>query len=525
MSRFRLSLRQKVIAVIVTTYLFLAFFFVFPAITFYHYLVEEELVGSAKVLARHVAIMSQPLIRQGDLSALRSFVGDVVRDSAGWVRYVVISDSEARVMAGAGPEELLRLAGLPSGHGREPRETVREVGERNPLWLHLFGHTFEVSLAVGEAGGGRVHLGISTASANRQMRKVILLSSGVALAAILLSAGLAWGVDRRLRISLSRLMELTRRMAGGDLSLRVDIRTGDELEELGHSFNQMADRLAHQHGELEARVWARTRELAETSDALKHIQTEQIRYERLSVLGEMTAVVSHEVRTPLNAMSIHVERLKRKLRQAERSDQREVAEILELIGFEVNRIQNVINNYMRFARPQLARPQRAEINPTIESVIQLLDPEAARSRIRVEFLPGADLPLVPLDEDKLRQVFLNLLLNGIQAMAGGGRILVETGRAEGGGVRARVSDTGPGIPRENLDKIFQPFFTTKPGGTGLGLAIVARIIREAGGEIRCRSEPGLGTELELLLPGEGGQGEEAASPTVDEAQPLKERQT
>lgn len=506
-TRFQLSLRQKVVAAIVASYLLLAFFFVLPTVAFNHSLVERELIASARYLVRHLADMSRYFLANDDLPTLHSFLRETQRTSEGRIQYIVILDAEKTIMATAGSEELAREA----LHSLDPIQTsgeiVREVGHGSSLWLHLLGHTFEISLPISKPddNGGWVRLGMSTIDANREMRRITLVSLGIILAATLLSVTAAWAVDRRIRSSLSGLMDVTRRMAGGDLSRRVDIRTGDELEELGHSFNRMANELARYQTELEEKVAVRTGQLAEVNDALKRIQTEQIRYERLSVLGEMTAVVSHEVRTPLNAMNIHLQRLKRKLRQKETGDSQDLVSILDLIAYEINRINNVINEYMRFARPQVGRAKPTEINPVIRGVIDLLDLEASRAHIQIKFIPGKDLPTVFLDEDKLRQVYLNLLLNSIHAMPGGGHVVIQTEQAERGGVKARVSDDGPGIPPENLEKIFQPFFTTKPNGTGLGLAIAARILREAGGEIRCHSEEGKGALFEMTFPDEKEQ--------------------
>lgn len=504
-TRFQLSLRQKVVAAIVASYLLLAFFFVLPTVAFNHSLIERELIASTRYLVRHLADMSRYFLTNGDLPTLHSFIRETQRTFEGRIQYIVILDAEETIMAIVGSEELAREA----MHSLDPYvqtsgDIVRKVGHETSWWLHLLGHTFEISVPISKTDNNRgwVRLGMSTIDANREMRKMTLVSLGIAMAAILLSVIFAWAVDRRIRSSLSGLIDVTRRMAGGDLSQRVDIRTGDEMEELGHSFNRMANELARYQTELEEKVVVRTGQLAEVNDALKRIQTEQIRYERLSVLGEMTAVVSHEVRTPLNAMNIHLQRLKRKLRHKETGDSQELVSILDLIAYEINRINNVINEYMRFARPQVGRAQPTEINPVIQSVIDLLDLEASRAHIQIKFIPGKDLPVVFLDEDKLRQVYLNLLLNSIHAMPGGGHIVIQTERAERGGVKAQVSDNGPGIPPENLEKIFQPFFTTKPNGTGLGLAIIARILREAGGEIRCHSEEGKGAVFEMTFPNE-----------------------
>ena len=500
---FRLGLRRRVVVVIVASYIVLAVFFVLPSIAIYHYLVEREMVGSAIVLARYIASTSQSLLQEGATDTLRTLTRDLVATGGDEIRYVEVVGPGEQVVAPPGAQEPLSLA-PPLWRRADGKygQIVRELGEVDWLWVHLFGHTFDIAVPLGraEAPTGWIRLGVSTAQANRKMREVTLVNLGIALAAIVASVLVAWLVDRRIRASLSDLMEVTRQMARGDLSLRAEIRTGDELQGLGDSFNLMADQLARHQAGLEERVAARTRELAETSDTLRRIQTEQIRYERLSVLGEMTAVVSHEIRTPLNALSIHVQRLKRKLRGVQSSETRQITEMLDLIAFEITRIQNVINEYMRFARPRLGQALRVDVNAIVKSVLHLLDLEARRVGVQVEFRPGQDVPPVWMEEDKLREVFLNLLMNSLQAVPRGGRVVVETARANGGALLARVSDTGPGIPAEDLDKVFQPFFTTKPGGTGLGLAIVARIVKEVGGEVQCVSQAGRGTEFEIILP-------------------------
>jgi methyl-accepting chemotaxis protein len=236
------------------------------------------------VLARYIASTSHTLLQEGATDRLRALTRDLVATGGDQVRYVEIVGPGEQVVAAAGAYEALsRAPALRRRLDDARREIVRELGEADRLWVHLFGHTFDIAVPLGRAdeSAGWIRLGISTAQANRKMREVTLVNLGIALAAIVASILVAWLVDRRIRASLSDLMEVTRQMARGDLSLRAEIRTGDELQGLGDSFNLMADQLARHRAELEERVEARTRELAETSDTLRRIQTDQIRYERL----------------------------------------------------------------------------------------------------------------------------------------------------------------------------------------------------------------------------------------------------
>jgi signal transduction histidine kinase len=166
----------------------------------------------------------------------------------------------------------------------------------------------------------------------------------------------------------------------------------------------------------------------------------------------------------------------------------------------VDRLNGVAEEYLRFAR--LPRPvmAREDLNEILAGLLDFVDPEmaAARVEVRRELAPG--LPPVRADESQLRAVFLNLLRNSREAMPGGGTVIVRTSRAADGGVDASVTDTGAGIPAEQLGRIFDPFFSTKSGGTGLGLAFTLQVIEEHGGTIQCRSDVGRGTSFAVHLP-------------------------
>jgi signal transduction histidine kinase len=193
-------------------------------------------------------------------------------------------------------------------------------------------------------------------------------------------------------------------------------------------------------------------------------------------------------------------------------------QLVAAISREVDRLNGVAEEYLRFAR--LPRPERGrqDLGEILGSLLDFLGPELQAARIEVQRDLGARLPPVRGDEGQLRAVFLNLLRNSREAMPGGGTVRVRTSWAEGAAV-AEVSDTGGGIPPDDLTRIFEPFYSTKQRGTGLGLAFTQQVVKEHGGAIRCESEVGRGTTFTVVLPteaddatGAAGGGTAAAAP-------------
>jgi signal transduction histidine kinase len=232
--------------------------------------------------------------------------------------------------------------------------------------------------------------------------------------------------------------------------------------------------------------------------------------ERLASLGVLASGLSHEINNPLGAIAASVDALRRRL-PAEPGLSPQSAEALERvlsrIGREVERGRQITHRLLKVARPSPSTKALVDANRIIEDVILMLAHHIKRSGIRTRLELPAGLPPLWVDEPRLGQAFLNLVLNALQAMDGeGGELRVVTA-AEEDGVRLEVMDTGCGISAEHLRRIYEPFFTTKPvgQGTGLGLFITHQIVTELGGTIEARSEPGRGATMIVRLPrGESG---------------------
>ena len=217
---------------------------------------------------------------------------------------------------------------------------------------------------------------------------------------------------------------------------------------------------------------------------------------KLAALGRLTSGVAHEVRNPLNAMMIHVELLRDRLA----STPPDVQQSLDIIGSEVQRLDRVVQGFLRFMRPQELSLKALDLNALLGSVAALLEAEWQARGVHFQWDVDSALPPIRADEELLRQAFLNILQNACQAMPVGGTVSISTAREGRELIRVSIADEGMGIPAENLEKIFKLYFTTKPDGSGIGLSIVYRIIQMHDGTIEARSENRQGTTMVVRLP-------------------------
>lgn len=242
-------------------------------------------------------------------------------------------------------------------------------------------------------------------------------------------------------------------------------------------------------------------------DVTERVRVERalLRSERLAAIGRMSSQITHEVRNPLNSLSLNVEMLEEELGDKEG----EAKTLLRAIAAEIERLTEVTEGYLGFAR--LPRPQleREQVNPVVESLLRFVGEEAEKAGVRVAPDLGASLPEVLADENQLRQALLNVVRNALEALGTngnggrGGTLSVSTRKA-GAQVEVVFRDDGPGIAPKDLARIFDPFYSTKADGTGLGLPLTQQIIEEHGGTIACASEPGRGTVFTIRLPAADG---------------------
>ncbi|MHB8771244.1 MAG: ATP-binding protein [Syntrophales bacterium] len=232
---------------------------------------------------------------------------------------------------------------------------------------------------------------------------------------------------------------------------------------------------------------------------IRELQEKVRRSERLVSLGRLAAGVAHEIRNPLSSIRGFAQYFQKRFK-----GQTEEEGYAAVMVNEVDRLNRVITELLEFAAAKEPRRESHSVAEIAEHALKLLAPDIASRRVSVEREYEPDLPLIAADRDQITQVFINILLNALQSMEEGGTVRIAVRRsAAPAGVEIGIADTGAGIPAEDLQKVFEPFFSRKRKGTGLGLAIVHQIVAGHRGEIGVESVAGKGTTFRIILPGNG----------------------
>lgn len=331
---------------------------------------------------------------------------------------------------------------------------------------------------------GVIRLGFNLNPVLSEMRSVTIQSLMISTAIFLVGATIIFGIAIRMVKPIEQLTVAAKRIEDGDLQHRVSIHRDDEIGSLAAAFNQMAERLGKRETEL------------------KESQTILRRADRLSSLGLLTAGLAHEIRNPLVAIRTFTQLL------PERYEDPEFRDGFQGLALkEVDRICGLINDLLSFARPSKPNVSPQNINDVVDNIARILETQAKEKNVEVIRRFSSDLPMVWIDREQMKQVFMNLILNAIQAMKDGGSIVISTGvsaKSDGELVReyvqVEVRDTGIGIPQENLERIFDPFFTSKDEGSGLGLAVSHQIVQEHSGFVTVKSSVGKGTAFFVNVP-------------------------
>jgi two-component system, sporulation sensor kinase E len=228
-------------------------------------------------------------------------------------------------------------------------------------------------------------------------------------------------------------------------------------------------------------------------------ETRLRRAENLASLTTLTAGVAHEIKNPLGSIGIHIQLIQKSLRNETEPDVETIGRYLDVVNEEIDRLNGIVVDFLFAVRPMDCTLERKRLGDFVEDTLDFVRYELDAAHIRIETQLAERLPNVDIDEKYMKQALLNIIKNAISAMPDGGVLTVST-RVEGNDVLLMVSDTGVGIPEENIAKIFEPYFTTKEFGSGLGLTLVYKIVKEHGGEISLTSREGEGTTFTISFP-------------------------
>jgi len=316
------------------------------------------------------------------------------------------------------------------------------------------------------------------------------------IACLVIAVTISISINRYVTRPVRELVKGTKKVAEGDLNCSTPIKGEDEIAQLASSFNQMTLDLKKADEKLVD--WAKTLEqrVEERTEELRKTQNQLIQSEKMASLGKLAAGVAHEINSPLTGILTYSSLLfkAKKHEDPEKED-------LEVIVNETNRCKMIVKGLLDFARQTEPRKALSDINEVIGKSIDLISHQASLQNVKIDKKIKPDLPKIMIDMGQIQQVFINILLNAIEAMPQGGTLIVSSG-AEDEMVAIRFTDTGIGIPQENLPKILDPFFTTKKQGkgTGLGLSVSYGIIERHRGKLEVRSKVGKGTTFTVKLP-------------------------
>jgi two-component system NtrC family sensor kinase len=379
----------------------------------------------------------------------------------------------------------------------QPRLITRSIDGRNYLLVFLPTN----STAGRRSGLALVHSLTSLEAQLTQARQSLIVATMLVTVATFVIVVLV--TYRYLTKPLEGLVTGTEAFGSGDLSYRVHQPHGrGALFRLTKAFNTMADRLATQ------------RQLAEEKAEEQFTLERQLRQnERLAMVGRLAASIAHEIGAPLNVIDGRAEQLVAQPMAPLQKRQRN----LTIIRAQTKRIERIVRQLLNFVRPYEPRNEPIRLVPLIREIMELVEPDAKAAQVSFDITGLRDFE-VWVDSEMIRQVCLNLCVNAIQAMPGGGRLRISSqpnaAEKDGHGFASvQFTDTGEGIPAEQINYIFEPFFTTKgvSEGTGLGLAICQRIVEKHGGWIDVANEPEGGASFTVHLPAEERPEEAAAA--------------
>jgi signal transduction histidine kinase len=455
-------------------------------------LVEQEQAIMAGVALGVNSISSKDYLYQ-----IRSTVRvPLLEEPNGRVRNVLVVDTDGNVRdslkqefapeknADESPKSYKNISDVPL----PPLRSAVELPDENqqlPAWLAASGSQsgepgafyFPVGTQEGRLyvivvlGSAKTLQTILERQASRSAQYTLLLL----LATTLVTGLFVWRFTRPIK----DLSVAARRVATGDFDVRVPTDRQDEMGALSAAFNDMIAQLGR----------------------LRELESQLHQVEKAAVVGRLAAAIAHEIRNPLNYISLTLDHLRSSYAPEDPAKRETFERLADELKAEVQRINRHITDFLKYSRPSALDLQPLDLRVQAEEAMRVITGQAAESGIGTNLEQQGELPRVVADKDSLRSVFTNLLINSLEAIDGaGGSVGLKLSAETDDQVRVEISDTGRGIAPDDLAKIFEPYYSTKETGTGLGLAIVKKAIDDHGGSISVSSKEGSGTTFTIVLP-------------------------
>jgi signal transduction histidine kinase len=386
------------------------------------------------------------------------------------VREISIINNEDEVIASTDPVNI----GEEVGPRRKERIIQAELGDP----VSKEGKSYNVILPVvaGNEHYGYIHLKINTEDfsdiiASNAIRRIVATS-------------LVFGIGIILAVFLSlmytkpihNVVNAARNVAAGDLSTDLYTDRKDEIGELTQTFNYMVQKLREE------------RDLEEKLREAEH----------LSGIAQLAKGIAHEIRNPLNFISLSIDHLKKKFSPGSNAEKEQFESLVRSIKHEIQRLNKLVGDFLDYGKPLRLNRQDTDLHALIQDVVALVSAKAEKDAITIQY-HEEKIPRLSLDPELIKTCIFNIILNAFQAMPSGGELIIRAGM-HNEKVTVIITDTGIGVSRENLPKLFDPFFSTKSTGLGLGLAMTSRVIEEHGGKVDFQSAEGRGSTVTIYLP-------------------------
>lgn len=342
------------------------------------------------------------------------------------------------------------------------------------------GHAYNVIIPVvaGEKHFGYIHLTINTDDYSTVMRRRLF--------ARLLAVILVFGIGMILTVFLAKsytkpiedVVRVAQSVAAGNLNHELNTDRKDEIGKLAQSFNFMVERLRERRG----------------------LEEKLRKAEHLAGIGQFATSIAHEIKNPLNFISLSIDLIREKYKPADNATQKNFESMILNIKNEIQRVSRFAESFLEYGRPLELNRRMTDMNRLLEDVISLVTAKAQMENIEIR-KSGESLPELFVDPEFIKTCLYNIILNAFQAMPMGGTLSVTT-RKQDSSFLVIIEDTGIGIPEDRISRVFDPFFTTKTSGLGLGLALTKRVIEEHKGKVEIKSVEGRGTTFTVTLPQE-----------------------
>ena len=387
------------------------------------------------------------------------------------IKEISIISNADEIIASTNPNKV----GTPVSQKKKELIIKAELGESA---VDREGKAYNVIIPViaGQAHYGYIHLQINVESLQETMRQNTTMRIVAALCVFAIGIVISTFLSLWYTGPIHNVVAAARKVAAGDLDQNLPVDRKDEIGDLTRSFNDMVQKLREQR-----RLEERLREA-----------------EHLSAVGQLARGIAHEIRNPLNFISLSIDHIKTKYRPLDGAQAEGFVKLVESMKGEIHRLDRLVRDFLDYGKPLKLDLQPVQTQELLADVVEIVKAKAESDHIQIIERYDA-LPQLRMDAELMKSCLFNVVNNAFQAMPGGGSLTIAT-EGQNGWFVLHLSDTGIGVSKENLTRIFEPFFTTKSQGLGLGLAMTKRVIEEHGGKIEFVSAEGQGSEVTISLP-------------------------